>query len=164
MTALSYWNTNVNELLSLMRDSLSVLAPVVEKAHIPWREKDAYDDWDAITAAIYENIVVRSILHAVDIRKDLSMPKYGFVYPSYCAYDVISVETLQESVKGGIAAFIGFSGQTSPVEYVKWLAISLSGEVLDKQIQFSKYDECKFLLRQRVQQGRSCVCSLEIVI
>ena len=161
MTALSRWNSNVDELLSLMREAIVTLVPVVEKAHIPWRDDVAYDDWDAMVAVIYENIVVGSIRHAAGIRQDLAMPKHDLVYPSYCDYDVISVETLRAPA-GGIAAFIGFSSQTMPFEYVKWIAITLSGEILDKQIQFSKYDECKFTLQQRSQQGRTRVSSLKI--
>lgn len=161
MTALSRWNTNVDELLSLMREAIEALVPVVEKAHIPWRDNVAYDDWDAIAAVIYENIVVRSIRHAVGIRQDLALPKHDLVYPSYCDYDVISVETFGAPTEG-IAAFIGFSSQTTPFEYVKWISITPSGEILDNQIKFSKYDECKFVLQQRSQQGRTRVSSLKI--
>lgn len=55
------WCVTVNVLLANLRDALSALAPVAERAHISWREGEAYDDWDDLASCVYGILVGRTI-------------------------------------------------------------------------------------------------------
>lgn len=56
-----YWNTSILETIEIFRESLLVLVPVVERAKIPWRNPDNYDDWDEIASTLFQSIVIGSI-------------------------------------------------------------------------------------------------------
>jgi hypothetical protein len=55
------WSPTVTGLLQNLRDALSALAPIAARAHISWREGEAYDDSDDLATRIYEVLVSRPI-------------------------------------------------------------------------------------------------------
>lgn len=63
------WSTTITELLGTLRQALTVLVPVAEKIRMPWRDGEAYDDWDAIAECLYDNLVVHSIAWATQIQR-----------------------------------------------------------------------------------------------
>jgi hypothetical protein len=64
---MSKWETSLDELVALFSDALRALVPIAERAHMAWKEPDAYDDWDHICEAIYRSIVIGSIEHTDEI-------------------------------------------------------------------------------------------------
>lgn len=155
------WTTTIGELLAILRDALSALVAIADRARIPWREGDAYDDWDAMAAALYDGLVVRAIRHANQGGESVKLPEYDLVYPSYVAYDVIRV--VSGAVPPGIVgAFIGFMGTETGFEQVKWVAMAEGGEIADPEVHACDYDDCKFALSRRADGGRTEACELTI--
>jgi len=60
------WVTSVDELVQTFRAALIALIPIADRAHMPWREPNNYDDWDSIAAAIYKSIVLRSLEESLE--------------------------------------------------------------------------------------------------
>jgi hypothetical protein len=138
------WNTTVTQLLGLLREALVSLVPVAEKAQIPWRDSEAYDDWEAIASCLYDNIVVRSLCFAGEVGREITMPKYGLIYPAYRgAFILVEGEAVP---KGVLAAFVGFAGTSPQFECVKWVKVLPSGEVHDQKVECSLYTGCRFVL------------------
>lgn len=138
------WSTTLTELLGVLRQALAALVPVAEKARIPWRDGEAYDDWDAIAACLYDNLVVRPISCAAEVEPGITLPKYDMLYPSYRgAFIQVEGGGVPEGVT---AVFVGFGGLSADFGTVKWTRVLPSGEVAEEKIQLSSYDACKFHL------------------
>ena len=138
------WSTTLTDLLGIHRQALAVLVPIADKARVPWRDGEAYDEWDAIAECLYHNIVVRAISCAIEGGPDIELPKYDMVYPSYKGAFI--------QVEGGgvpdgvIAVFVGFAGTSTDFANVKWVRMLPSGEVLEPNLEYSPYNACKFYL------------------
>jgi hypothetical protein len=113
---------------------------------MPWRDGDAYDDWDAIAGCLYDNIVVRSICYSKEAGQIVPLPKYGLVYPSYKdAFILVEGNGVPEGV---LAAFVGFAGTSPEFTNVKWVKVLPSGDAQEQKIEHSPFDSCRFYLVQ----------------
>lgn len=84
---------NVTALLQNFRTGIAGLVPCFERVGIPWRRPDAYDEWDAAVAAVFEALVVapiRASLPQVD-REAFALPAYDMMLDSYAGLSVIEV-------------------------------------------------------------------------
>src|SRR5512143_2384891 len=91
MTRSEQWTTSVSDLLGLFRDALVALVPIAERARIRWRDGEAYDDWDAIASAIFDNLVVRSLNYSDALPQPTQFAGYDTVLPSYRNVTFLSV-------------------------------------------------------------------------
>lgn len=138
------WNTTVTEVLGIFRQALAALVPMAEKARMPWRDGEAYDDWDSIAGCLYTNIVARAISCAREGGSDIELPSYDMVYPSYKdAFIQVEGGGVPEGVT---AVFIGFAGVSRDFVAVKWVRMLPSGEVPEPNIEYSPYEACEFYL------------------
>lgn len=138
------WSTTLTDLLGILRQALAALVPIAEKGRVPWRDGEAYDDWDAIAGCLYDNLVVRAISCATEGGPDIELPKYDMVYPSY-EHTFIQVEG--GGIPSGITAvFVGFAGTSPDFVDVKWVRMPPSGNVAGQNVEYSPYDSCKFYL------------------
>jgi hypothetical protein len=80
---MSKWNTSIKELLLNYKGALQSLIPWLEKSNIPYKEGDAYDEWDAITTTLYESIVINSINYSDELKDKIPFSKYDFKYQDY---------------------------------------------------------------------------------
>jgi hypothetical protein len=95
--------------MSIFRDALIGVVPAVERAHIAWKDAEAYDDWELIEEALYRVIVVESLVWSLadpsttetlahDTREGvyrsgvITLPRYGFWYPDYSSMSYIGVQ------------------------------------------------------------------------
>ncbi len=81
----------ITELLGVFASALFALIPFAEQLSIPWRDGDSYDDWDAMAEALWENLVVGTIVEAGPTSSPLHLPRYDFSYDSYPFSDVLVV-------------------------------------------------------------------------
>jgi hypothetical protein len=139
------WETSLSDLLDIFRQSLSALAPILEKAKISWQEAEAYDDWDSIAANLFENIVVNSLRFSQEITSDLRLPEYDIIYPSYKDFDIIFVEG-SDIPMGTLAVFIGLAGTSQDFSTVKWLEVDSNGSVIAEEVRHAAFGQSKFFL------------------
>lgn len=122
----------VGELLSLLREALAALVPIAERAGIPWRDTEAYDDWDAIASALYANIVARKLGQPESVRDVESLhwtfSRYDLLHPSYAGLSFISVKG-PEIPSDALAAFVGFAAGEGQFSDIKWIEINAKGEI-----------------------------------
>ena len=75
------WEISVTELMTIFKEAIISIIPWLEKAKIPWKEGEIYDDGEDIYRSLYENIVIGSILR--EILPINRIAKYGFHYENY---------------------------------------------------------------------------------
>lgn len=107
---MSKWNTTVEELMYVLKGALTALTPWLEKSKIPYKESEAYDDWDKITATLYESMVIQSIRFSEigNIRKK-EFAKYGFQYESYAELAFLICK--KPNASDELAIFVSFSAE-----------------------------------------------------
>lgn len=71
------WTTTIGELVRIFHDALAAVAPILERARIHSDELRAYDDWDEIAQALFENVVVRSIRWSQEANHDIDLGRYA---------------------------------------------------------------------------------------
>jgi hypothetical protein len=77
MRATPTWITSVDELVTIFRDALAAVAPVLERAHIYSDDQKAYDDWDEIAQTLFDSIVARSIRWSEEAGADVDLGQYA---------------------------------------------------------------------------------------
>jgi hypothetical protein len=125
---MSHWETSVDELLGLFRDAMSALIPIAERAHMPWKEPQAYDDWDAICRAIYRSIVIGSMEHAAGIGTSMPLPDYDLRTSSYEKSSFIGNAASKER-----AAFVCFETERFPFDRCLFAVLDSNSKVVSKR-------------------------------
>ena len=108
---MSKWTTSIDELIRLFSDAIRALIPIAERAHMAWKEPDAYDDWDQICEAIYRSIVIGSIEFAEGMGTSLPMPDYDRRIKSYDKNSFIGDANSKDEV-----AFVCFETRSTPFD------------------------------------------------
>ena len=104
---MSKWNTSIRELLLNYRGALLSLIPWLTKSNIPYKEAEAYDDWDTITSTLYETLVINSINYSDELMDKNPFPKYDFQYKDYKNLNFILCE--YPIGKNEFLVFVSFS-------------------------------------------------------
>lgn len=125
---MSHWETSVGELLTLFRDAMQALIPVAERAHMSWKEPDAYDDWDAICQAIYRSIVMGSIEHAEVVGRFMPIPDYDLRTSSYEKNSFIGNAASKEE-----AAFVRFETESVPFDRCLFAVLDPNSRVVSER-------------------------------
>ncbi len=102
------WETSVSKLIQAFQQSLVALLPMMERVKIPWKDGNAYDDWDEICDVLFKNIVVNSLHCRLSDSKPL--PPYGIRQDNYESKSFIGIEMQNVSH----AAFVGFKSGEEP--------------------------------------------------
>jgi hypothetical protein len=151
MMSLTTWETAINELILTFQQALIALAPIVEKVKIGWRDEDAYDDWDEITAVLFKSIVANSVIQAIG--GAFPLIGFGIRYPNYYQSSFIGL--------GGVgkpySAFVKFKSRVSPFDSVD-VAI-LDGDLTCLGFDTVEVKQCDFILyinqRNRIEPRQS---------
>src|SRR6266849_5651445 len=137
------WITTVDELVRIFRDALAAVAPVLERAQIHSDELRAYDDWDAIADALFQNIVVRSIQWSEQAFHDIDLGRYATLSEG-------RAQTPQLLVRDGSSnewnVFHSIVSRRHPFDSVTWLkSVGVAGE--------TSYDRAHFALQVPGRDG-----------
>lgn len=143
--------SSVGELLAIFRGSLLAVIPWLEKARIKWNGEEAYDDWDNIAEALYENIVCASLTG--EVASDYDVPKYDFQYHSYALYDFVGVRT--KDGREMRSAFVSFQTRLSPLDSVLIAELNEAEEVVGRTK--LSIDDCEFYFSKRDGRLRQIV-------
>jgi hypothetical protein len=103
----------------IFRDALAAVAPVLERAHMHSDDLRAYDDWDEIAQALFDNIVVRSIRWSDEVGADVNLGRYATLGQEHA-------QAAQVVVQDGSAhewkSFHSFASRERPFDTVEALA------------------------------------------
>lgn len=120
---------SVNETIRTFHESLCAIVPLFERLELPWREPDAYDNWDRVAEALYKTMVEEEIEYAHIGKPIFGIPKYGFCLPSYAEHSYIGNLT-----KGQKWAFVGFSTTDKPFDMCNFVVLNVQGKVSDRTV------------------------------
>ncbi|GGO40280.1 hypothetical protein [Deinococcus humi] len=138
------WHVTVNELITVFRDALIALIPSLEQARIPWRDSEAYDDFDKIARTLFETYVLSALRWGLpDPEQHVHVPPWNLHGGSYRGSDWIEVVPEAEVRGGHHLALIGFSSRISPYDTVQAQPLDGVGEVQGDSIQLP-FDGAQF--------------------
>jgi hypothetical protein len=156
------WRTSVHELVLLFREALIALTPVLDGAHIVWRDGQGYDQWMHITWTLFGQIVVDAIEYGLsEGAEKLDIPNYNQGFHDYARQSFIVVET-DEHHPASVILFTKFSdddeGRFGDVQCSRRSPDGSSDEVR------LPVERCHFVLMRRLPDGTlERVTDLEIV-
>lgn len=153
------WSTNVGELMEVFRGASLALVPWLDKARIAWKEHEAYDDWDNIVAALYENIVCAPLFG--DVAAEYDMARYDFRYDDYAAISHIRVR--MGGQEDADMAFISFPGIVRPMDMVKVAILDTHGRVTGTRM-LEHQDLEYFFVQRRDDGSTNIVDRLEVML
>lgn len=152
MIPTGFWRSTVTQLLGVFRRALCSLIPSVTDARIPWRDDEAYDDWDEIAEVLYRNIVVRTLQHAEECGEGVELPPFDTVIQCYADVDVIEVFNKSHNSDGPLV-FVGLSTRDQPFDTVKAVVVSKDLDVRDSTLHYVPLSSCTFGLLRRGTKG-----------
>ncbi len=143
------WKTDVTALVGILQQAFQTLVPSLEAAKIPWREGEAYDDWDAIADVLFEQVVVRSIRWSLpaDEGERLQTPRYDMIYPDYSAMSFLSLEV--ESGTSQILVFHSFGTTNRPFDTARLVALGEGGRPMTDRLERMAVEGARFRFLHR---------------
>ncbi len=124
----SMWSTSINYLLDIFKGAVLSIIPWLDKAKINWKDEDAYDDWDNIVNALFENIVCSSIVG--EVSKNYPIAKYNYHYDDYSNVDFIIIRSGEYANEN--LAFISFQSISDPFDNIKVAILNISFKVVKR--------------------------------
>ena len=94
------WHTSVTELVSILQESFISLVPILERSHVPWRDGDSYDQWDAIAEVLFATLCREPLEWAIG--SDLGLAPYDMEVADYS--DCSFIVALHQELPPGRAA------------------------------------------------------------
>jgi hypothetical protein len=143
---------SVRDHLNEFRECLDALSPVMTRHDIPWRDGEAYDDWDRIAETLFDVLVVgpsRLALAEANLDGVLPIPAYGFSYASYEAHSWFDF-----GGEGEHLAFQEFVADDG-FEVVRAVRVDASGRVLDPAVLLEWPSAENVCWERRFADGRS---------
>lgn len=152
---MSLWETTVNELMEIFHQALLAMIPIAEKARMPWKEPDTYDDWDEICEVIYKSIIIQSIRNDDKNIKLQPILKYDARVDDYSQLSFITKEQSSEYL-----AFVCFETSQAPFDVCLFAVLDAQGKVTGQQ----RYplSATKFLFAGRNSHGIMLADTLSI--
>lgn len=82
----------IKDLIGNFRKALVSLVPCAEKINLPWKECEAYDQWDNVASVLFNNFVKFPISWALIKREEsnLMIPNYDTLYENYTDFSFIT--------------------------------------------------------------------------
>jgi hypothetical protein len=117
------WSVSIDELVGIFADALRALTPIADRARMPWREPNAYDDWDEIARAIYQSFVRSAIENSSDFDPQFPVPAYDQRIGSYDRNSFVSDAT-------ELSPFICLETSSTPFDTVLFAVIDEGGRVV----------------------------------
>ena len=120
------WNTSVYELMTIFQGALKAILPSVERVRIPWKQGEAYDDWDEIAEVLFRSIMERSLGYALGLElvEERILPPYDSIYQSYSNIGRIEVDNCAENDR---CVFVRLSTSSEPFDTIDYLIVGDDG-------------------------------------
>ena len=145
------WKTSVTELLDIFHESLLTLIPIMERAHLPWKEPDSYDEWDNITETLFQVLVVGTLQWVIYQKEEgkLEIPKYDFRYENYSSHSFIAIKQRTNNDENYLV-FVGFATKDAPLDTVEYVEIDITGNMVSNSKQSTPYKNSEFIFKHRI--------------
>jgi hypothetical protein len=92
---------NVSTAILNFSQALAATVPAFEKAGLPWRRPDAYDEWDDVATALFSALVTGVLRWQLPerFREGFAIPPYDLLLESY--RDVATIEIVNIAAGAG---------------------------------------------------------------
>jgi hypothetical protein len=151
------WVTTVTELMQIFHDSLESLLPHLERARLPWREGQAYDEWDEISRVLFEKFVTESLKWAIAAEDTLNLPEYDLSYESYEGRSLILVTSpILATAK---YVFVRFGSVSRALDSVRCRAVDDRGFPVGSDLEHAPVDTAKYSLALAGPSASPCMIS-----
>jgi hypothetical protein len=122
------WRVTITEVIGIFRDALCALVPHAERARMPWRESEAYDDWDRIARALFESFVLDTLRWGLPGDKGhlLRMPTYDVGVENYSGWSTLALSSSsgRSPLPGEVLAFRSLVSAGEPFDTVRAILVS----------------------------------------
>lgn len=153
LTKLCLWycssmkSTTVTDLIQNFAEACRCLVPALERAEVPWQDKDQWDNWDRIAEPLFESLVSEPCaFHAVgeSTSSTLRVPRYGFELDTlnYNAWIALSGNADKR--------MIGLSTLVSPFDQVEFVENGKRSSMLLGKINFTLFFEAPDLSQREI--------------
>lgn len=129
----------------------------MEKAHIRWKDGEAYDDWDNISECLYKNIVCSSLIGKT--MSDNLMAEYNFQYENYSLLNFIEVCDASSDKK---LIFIAFVSNVSLFDSIKTAEVDQDNKVVGYRE--LKYENLNFVFVRKSKDKEEILDEIEILL
>ncbi len=147
---------SVSEHIAAFRDALVRLVPIADRLKIPWRDREAYDEWDAIGDALFRALVWGSIKYDLAEEGDQTFPlaPYDCMIDSYS--ELSFIEVLQLSATPPFLVFVGLSTRHDPFDAVRATWVDAQGRSMRRHVEDYEclpFTQAGFRLQCRERSG-----------
>lgn len=135
------WHIAVDELMIIFRDAIGALIPFAERMRMPWREPDAYDDWDGICLSLYKSFVIMAVQNSKGVQGSQRIMGYNARRTSIKGMSFVGV-----SIGTRKGVFLRLHTTNNPLDSCLIAEMDAHGKVfshksiLIKDIKFSYFD------------------------
>ncbi len=139
---------STGEVVMNFREALRGLVPVMQKAGIPWKRPDAYDEWDSVATALFESLVVAVLSWSLsdEEREDFRVPEYDVLLESYRGLSTLEVKHAA-LLGSGRWVFHAFGTKDTPFDSVEVRGVSAAGVPTDEGLVLCPLEGAQFSLR-----------------
>jgi hypothetical protein len=124
------------DLLKNFQGALQALVPMAEKIDVPWKNDEAYDEWEDIEACLFHSFVIYPITFDLNVRSFLPFPKYKTHIKNLAGHSFI-----QHQDTDGNWIFLGFRTDNIPFDLCwieKFDKIKFEAQNIIKSIKFEE--------------------------
>jgi len=158
----------VSDLVSVFRESLIALVPILEKVGVTWPNAngyEGYDQWDEIAETLFDNVVIDPIFYAItaESRESLLWSKYDINYQDYSSlsYVLVRPETSSELLDARLV-FLRFSSKECLFDTVSCVPINEQGFRITADTVSLNVVGAKFSFRHWSNSGEKFLDTFEI--
>ena len=136
----------VTELLLNFSNAIACLANNATKINLAWQKESAYDEWDAVTQAVFNALVRFPIEWGINQNQkvDISLPIYDVFFDDYSNYSYF--ECTQANVSEKTHVFHSFITKRNPMDTVRVLEIGAGEKVVNDHFLEIPLEKVKFVL------------------
>lgn len=147
----------ISELINIYRSALTSLMPCVDKLGVPWRMRESYDDWDNISACIFNNIICASLYSGVAL-------KYPILRSSSNGNDISNLDYIGvriHSNTNNVSIFLDLESIQYPLDTIIYLVVDSNGKLIEKKyIEYN--DNIEFYYAKNEEGKRTIVNNIEV--
>jgi hypothetical protein len=143
----------VSEAILNLGRALTALVPVFDKAGVPWKRPDAYDEWDAVASALFSALVTEVLRWQLPehLQETFELTPYDLLLPTYrntSTIEIANVDGVHDR-----CVFHALATRMAPFDTVEYRRVSAAGDPLSDTLESVPLGRVS--LRLRVLDPRS---------